>query len=311
MPERIPKVLYHYCSVQTFYNIILTNSLWLSDISKSNDSQELKWIKGQCESYILKAWDDFVRTKEEAGHLQAVDFQSFSNTYEYIKKLIKTDTSKCWVFCLSEKCDNLGQWRGYGDDGRGVSSGFKKELFQMAHALAHEDNCEEDIYFHKVHYTQDEVREFFEINAGLGGIQITDTSDDVIAKIQEAINLVMGNLPFFKPEAFKEEREWRICYSMDTAKLARGKIPFLSYTAPRYGDIISLQNYGFIPKNGMLVSHVELIVPNLVKFIDTITIGPKSPLTEEDVQLFLIHAGFLQNGSDSSIKIEKSTAPYR
>ena len=181
----------------------------------------------------------------------------------------------------------------------------------MAHALAHEDNCEEDIYFHKVHYTQDEVREFFEINAGLGGIQITDTSDDVIAKIQEAINLVMGNLPFFKPEAFKEEREWRICYSMDTAKLARGKIPFLSYTDPRYGDIISLQNYGFIPKNGMLVSHVELIVPNLVKFIDTITIGPKSPLTEEDVQLFLIHAGFLQNGSDSSIKIEKSTAPYR
>ncbi len=31
-----PNVLYHYCSLDTFFNIIKNRSLWLSDISKSN-----------------------------------------------------------------------------------------------------------------------------------------------------------------------------------------------------------------------------------------------------------------------------------
>lgn len=34
------KILYHYCSVETFFNIIKNSCLWLSDIEKSNDYQE-------------------------------------------------------------------------------------------------------------------------------------------------------------------------------------------------------------------------------------------------------------------------------
>ena len=34
------EVVYHYCSVDTFFNIIKNSSMWLSDISKSNDYQE-------------------------------------------------------------------------------------------------------------------------------------------------------------------------------------------------------------------------------------------------------------------------------
>ena len=37
--------LYHYCSVQTFYNIIKNKSIWLSDLSRTNDSKELIWLK--------------------------------------------------------------------------------------------------------------------------------------------------------------------------------------------------------------------------------------------------------------------------
>ena len=31
------EILYHYCSVDTFFNIIKNAKLWLSDIEKSND----------------------------------------------------------------------------------------------------------------------------------------------------------------------------------------------------------------------------------------------------------------------------------
>jgi len=44
MEENNPDILYHYCSADTFYEIIKSKSLRLSDITKSNDSQELKWV---------------------------------------------------------------------------------------------------------------------------------------------------------------------------------------------------------------------------------------------------------------------------
>jgi hypothetical protein len=34
------KILYHYCSVETFFNIVKGANLWLSDMAKSNDYQE-------------------------------------------------------------------------------------------------------------------------------------------------------------------------------------------------------------------------------------------------------------------------------
>lgn len=34
MANNVPKTLYHYCSVDTFYNIINNRSIWLSDIGK-------------------------------------------------------------------------------------------------------------------------------------------------------------------------------------------------------------------------------------------------------------------------------------
>lgn len=43
-------VVYHYCSVDTFFNIIKNSSVWLSDISKSNDYQECV----RCREFVNK-----------------------------------------------------------------------------------------------------------------------------------------------------------------------------------------------------------------------------------------------------------------
>ena len=32
--------VYHYCSVETFRKIITNKELWMTDVSKSNDSKE-------------------------------------------------------------------------------------------------------------------------------------------------------------------------------------------------------------------------------------------------------------------------------
>ena len=34
------ELLYHYCNTDVFFNIIKNSTIWLSDVSKSNDYQE-------------------------------------------------------------------------------------------------------------------------------------------------------------------------------------------------------------------------------------------------------------------------------
>lgn len=40
-----PRTLYHYCSIETFANILKNKSIWLSDIQQSNDYLELEYMK--------------------------------------------------------------------------------------------------------------------------------------------------------------------------------------------------------------------------------------------------------------------------
>lgn len=311
MSARIPKTLYHYCSVQTFFNIMSNRSIWLSDVRKSNDSQELCWMRRKCREFILRAWVSFAEKKDEAGRLSDVNFEEFYKMNELLETLIDIDLSKCWVFCVSEKKDNLGQWRGYGDDGKGISIGFKRELFELAQKLAKLSKSEEEIYFQKISYTEKEIKHFFDVCAGLSEIKMEDSSDSVIDKLKEAIATSLVYLPFFKNESFKEEKEWRLAYSMDLSRLRKGEIPHVEYEDKVLSNLITIGNYSFISKNDNLISHVELSIPQIEKFIDSITIGPKSAISREDVVFFLISKGILKDVNDKSIQIKKSIASYQ
>ena len=138
MTQRTPRVLYHYCSLDTFKSIFDNKSIWLSDIRKSNDSLELKWIMGQCEYYILKAWVDYVKAVRSEYGLERISMDHYQ-LFDQISSLAKDYDAECdtknWVFCLSEKSDDLGQWRGYADDGKGISIGFNSASFKLINCI--------------------------------------------------------------------------------------------------------------------------------------------------------------------------------
>ena len=56
------EVVYHYCSVDTFFDIIKNSSMWLSDISKSNDYQECV----RCREFVNKGMEEYLRDDVEA-----------------------------------------------------------------------------------------------------------------------------------------------------------------------------------------------------------------------------------------------------
>lgn len=62
------------------------------------------------------------------------DDDEANNHLEYYKKEIRRvlyNETPILITCFSEEKDKLSQWRGYGDDGKGISIGVNKRLINL------------------------------------------------------------------------------------------------------------------------------------------------------------------------------------
>ncbi len=309
MAKRQPKTLYHYCSVQTFFNIMKNRSIWLSDIGKSNDSLELRWIKGRCQYYILKAWTDYAKAVSETGELEKIDFDAFSKVQKQAEELTTAETEKCWVFCLSEKADDLGQWRGYAADGSGIAIGFRKQFFER---IAEEGHTEYDapssVSFDCISYDEKEEKALFYDICGLSQITPQMESKEVLRRIRAAVVASLMLAPYYKSKKFSEEKEWRLVFSTITKDLIAGKTPKTEFGKLFPNNEIQ---YDYIVRNTEIVSHIAFGDKDMAKYISDIWIGPKCKISSVEMRLFLISVGFLKDFDDKSIEIHKSQASYR
>ena len=107
--------LYHYCSVAVMQSIIENKFLRLSSALETNDETEYKYFETALKSY--------------AGTTKT-DSEKIKNAVKKVVEqatVVKLDKYKPYICCLSEEKDLLSQWRGYGDDGRGVAIRFDFE----------------------------------------------------------------------------------------------------------------------------------------------------------------------------------------
>ena len=103
-------ILYHYCSVDVFVNILKTHSIWLTHAREMNDFHEDILFRKP----LKTALQSFVNRSEPERQLlqQIVD--------EYTKR-----ADFPYVACFSRDKDMLSQWRAYADNGKGVAIGVK------------------------------------------------------------------------------------------------------------------------------------------------------------------------------------------
>ncbi len=311
MATRVPRTLYHYCSVNTFFSILKNRSLWLSDVSKTNDSLELKWIIGQFRLFLLDTWINYVKSAENRGQISSKDFDTIHEIDDILNYLSQTEISKAWVFCLTELADHLGQWRGYADDGRGLAIGFDPKLFQIMDQCYAQENLSFDFCFHKIGYGEKAAKTYFE--GLLKQMEITPqtSSIDVIQKLQRAAIITKDAAPWFKNEGFNVEKEWRLIYRKNIGRLLSGELPSIPPELEAFSELVSIGNMGYTPKSNNLVSHVEFKIDSIDKIIRKIIIGPKCELTKEEILLFLISCGIIKNKEECKIEISKSSASYR
>ncbi|WP_322859250.1 DUF2971 domain-containing protein [Mycobacterium europaeum] len=113
-------IVYHYTDTQAFKGVIENAALWATDFRYLNDSGELVWTWAA----FVERLDQLV--KQPGDHAEAYRAQLEALRLMNARDLMQFDDA-IFVACFSELRDEVTQWAGYGDKGRGVALGFDTE----------------------------------------------------------------------------------------------------------------------------------------------------------------------------------------
>lgn len=284
MKNEKAEIVYHYCSLEGFLSIIQNASLWMSDISKSNDCLESIYIRNKIQNRIKCG----LEVDSENLHAQETGYRISGEL---------DDSMLAYVVCFSERRDCLSQWRGYADDGKGISVGFCKKKLELLPKIMHHnlsfskviyDENQQEKYVNKV---AEEIFRNMEFKGiGLAGIEFNSNHRDEFA--------------IYKNPSFEEEREWRLILN-SFPKWEEIKVGDMSFTEP-----------SFRISEGQLISYVELSFANVKSdFVKEIWIGPKSKVELRDIKHVLKRYGYYDEVDDydekDPILVTKSSSSYR
>lgn len=309
--------LYHYCSLDTLIAIISNKCIRLSDLSKSNDYMERKWIMNILEEALNKSFKDegiIIDLREKYWYEDGVN-----SHIDFLLDMLRYDvTRSSYITCFSRKGDLLSQWRAYADDGRGVSIGFDSKL------LCKVDSRRNDIYIEDVLYNKEEQIEnihFAVINALR---HMKDLFEQDIARVNNDFNkYFIGEFDAFcevicdefeilscymKNPAFQEEDEVRIFYAPTIGDDSPALIQEQLSKTSRFNNFV-LNPINFWSRKDQIIGYCDLSFEKLIQkgIISEIIIGPSSRVNEHDIYYLLTKYGYNSN----DIAIKQSEASYR
>lgn len=275
------EIVYHYCDVNAFLNIIQNNKLWLSDVQKSNDSEECNWIKDKINQEIEKGLDTERLKAWRTGYIMVPQLPTIT----------------VYSACFSEIPDLLSQWRGYAQDGQGISIGFSKRKL-----LSLNGSSPYNLTFGQVIYDEGEQQKL--IQQMTENIETKKPKEMGHAALELNINYFM-KFPLYKNSSFKEEAEWRLIYlSKPGNPKPDSDINDLQFSETKYRC-----------SNGKIISYMELDFSRIKRdFIKEIWIGPKAKVSKKDIAELLAASGYYEGGiygDRKQIKIHKSSSSYQ
>ncbi|WNX83346.1 DUF2971 domain-containing protein [Agathobaculum sp. NTUH-O15-33] len=257
-------IMYHYCSLETFMKVLVTNRIWLSHVQTTNDALDDRMFLSSLERVVKKHKGD----------------ELFNNNL--LEKMALTYAQKVdfpYIACFTRNKNLLSQWRAYGDDGKGVCIGFdlsKFSCFDLMHVkYGHEQplvQIDEVCY----HDNDDElIEKFLSVSTILKEKHNCSSEEKILSMLMCGLEELSV---YLKGEGFSEEEEIRMvyypCYRELLANLSQIKLP----------QINGLPIH-FRSKNSKLISYFEYPLPE--DSICEIVLGPKSEVDFNQLTLFL------------------------
>ncbi len=313
-------LIYHYCSLDTFVQIIKNKTIRLSDLDKTNDYMEKKWgiellqdtLKKELEnnSILMDLQEDYWYSDDAHNHIEQLN----NDIKGYLMH-------QSLIACFSVEGDLLSQWRAYGQDGEGIAIGFDYDYLK---GLL---KGNERILIDKVAYKKSEQEKLIRKRMFMPAVQyMRDMFNRTVVKCSDDFNTFFVEefdcfcevldtateqvFTFLKNPAFEEEKEVRIVYNtgiyeeMETSDLKdilHKQIPIGKSRE------LELQGMQYQAKGNKLVAYADLCFENCISagIIKEIVIGPKSKVLETDIRQFLLRNGF------DDVLIVTSGASYR
>lgn len=205
---------YHYTSVDTLFNILRGNSLWLTEINKLNDMDEFQ-----------RSHTD-LRKKLDANYSGFPKARLLGQLFKYLQDPPLSElASSVFVFSMTHEPESSSQWQNYGQNGTGVCIGFDTSLFlnpdhnfflfDIMYNMTDGDlshHIMEYIIFEAIHASQ---VIFEEANA-------ESSFSDIKPNIGTLLSIILSS---YKNSAFLNENEMRMCVIAprpDSIKVRRG-----------------------------------------------------------------------------------------
>lgn len=291
-------IVYHYCSTDVFTKIVSGKSIRLSDITKSNDSMEIRWITKYIKEVFLEEFDK-----------EAVKTTYFNDDYpkgifidlldEYIEEFFNTDQRlySYLVCCFSEIGDLLSQWRGYADDAAGFSIGFDTDVINNHRHLYSYD---------KVIYAERNQKAL-----------VRKEAKTLITRLKSILNdekgsVLINSMPAFrkcffqlfktsillKNPFFEEEKEWRISLWISTLS----ETDSIKVTSD---NELSFSELDYYSRKNDVIPYIDLSFKKFKgSIIKDVVIGPKNRASQRDIEDYLKNNGIV-------CSVRKSAGTYR
>ena len=319
-------VVYHYCRLESFVNILKYKTIRLSDIHKLNDKMETKAFLELLKIATTK--EIFANYKEyNMCFIQGMSEESSVNYMinAIINQVKNYDDLIRYAVCFSGDGDQLNQWIRYANDGKGVAIGFKTKCLNQ---IAKKDT---DLQFQKVTYIDEKnisnnpiILNYSKkiMNSFIEHV----TSNETERLLTDACNThlwlrwfneLIDDSMFYKHSSFEYEKEWRLILKDDG--LIRSGDNWGEYYNWKDGEYDSIMCKLF--PNGLqfrstednIISYLDLNFSEFVDdyILDNIVIGPNCKLNINDISQILQHFSFPVDEMLDNDNIRKSKSPYR
>lgn len=325
--------LFFYCDLTGFKGVIEKQELWLSDIHCMNDSSEETMFL-RCLSEVMKRKRDSLSASTKM-HLKAKP--SIDAFFTDIKEKY---TDIAFICCFADGLgDDLSQWRGYANDGKGMCIGFNKEYIQKLnkvhkikrHTTESNGVSPSSTNFLPAYVFQQDYIQYLSEQELISVLE--SIINPIVAKYEREIEKSEGNnqiidsaftldlykalyyrKAFYKNLAFKCEKEYRICFfdqlhksGLDTAQLSLMRNMVSKYT---FDDVAALSAIEYRESRGKLIPfrRLQFTKDFFSKALSSITIGPKNAMTENEIKYILIANGVY---SADNIIVSKSISTYQ
>lgn len=309
MLENDISIVYHYCSLENFLNIIKNKTIRLSDVNKSNDYLETKAVLSMIKEAAINMFKK--SPISECGIL--IYGMNNEDAFKYLldvvlNRVLEFKNLLIYAVCFSEKKDLLSQWRGYADNGKGVAIGFNLSCLKKI--------CEATdlLKLGKVTYTGCESDSYNVIVSKYADMIITDITRALVnEKIDELLTnpygfdlfssltqqtLVLESV-FIKHQSFSEENEWRIVLNDELSKDS-DEWDMLYNWSEKVASSSEKMIHKLFPKalqfrstGNDIISYLDLCFEAFTEeIISCIVIGPNCKLQRDDVNQLLRHFSY-------------------